>query len=345
MPRAVITDELAETLRSIRLQNKISTNQLALHIGKSPAYISRIESRGIKTIDTSILYEILKFIINEGDDDKLAEDIYRSLTIKYTSSEIKKQLWYTNFETITCSIPIPSELIDEINKRITISNIDPYSLLNRINSNEDISKDELYDDTIPYNEWYISEYNNTTCIKIRISERLFNSILNKTTKESSYIFLLAITYYLTKIELHGDNPDISPDENSRLMNIATEFLNGYKFYTVSEKHKMLSGMKSQDEYRQILNTFDVENIELVNQLLSGISYASERNISDTNCKLKSICENMEWDLGFMLKVASLSYISLNNISVTDKRKLLTDIEDLITRYSTNNAGKQPIEYY
>ena len=44
MPRAVVTPELTEILRSIRLQNKIQAKLLAEHIGKSPAYISKLES-------------------------------------------------------------------------------------------------------------------------------------------------------------------------------------------------------------------------------------------------------------------------------------------------------------
>ena len=47
MPRAIVTPELAETLRGIRLQNKIQAKNLAAHIGKSPAFISKLESGNI----------------------------------------------------------------------------------------------------------------------------------------------------------------------------------------------------------------------------------------------------------------------------------------------------------
>ena len=61
MPRAVVTPELTEILRSIRLQNKIQAKLLAEHIGKSPAYISKLESGNIQTIDTRELYMILQY--------------------------------------------------------------------------------------------------------------------------------------------------------------------------------------------------------------------------------------------------------------------------------------------
>ena len=63
MPRAIVTPELAETLRGIRLQNKIQAKSLAAYIGKSPAFISKLESGNIQTIDTKELYSILQFII------------------------------------------------------------------------------------------------------------------------------------------------------------------------------------------------------------------------------------------------------------------------------------------
>ena len=63
MPRAIVTPELAETLRGIRLQNKIQAKSLAAYIGKSPAFISKLESGNIQTIDTKELYSILQRIV------------------------------------------------------------------------------------------------------------------------------------------------------------------------------------------------------------------------------------------------------------------------------------------
>ena len=54
MPRAIVTPSLSETIRSIRQQNKILANKVAAYVGKSPAYISKLENGDIKTIDTVI---------------------------------------------------------------------------------------------------------------------------------------------------------------------------------------------------------------------------------------------------------------------------------------------------
>ena len=91
MPRAIVTPSLVETLRSIRLQNKIQAKQLALHIGKSPAYVSKLENGSIQTIDTEELNSILQFISGQEAPVELAEQIYKSLKLKYTAKEIEEQ--------------------------------------------------------------------------------------------------------------------------------------------------------------------------------------------------------------------------------------------------------------
>ena len=114
MPRAIVTPELTETLRGIRLQNKIQAKNLAAHIGKSPAFISKLESGNIQTIDTKELYSILQFISGENSSTELAEQIYASLRFKYSSKEIEEQLWFTNYDTVECLLPIPEALIDDL---------------------------------------------------------------------------------------------------------------------------------------------------------------------------------------------------------------------------------------
>ena len=136
MPRAIITPELTETLRSIRLQNKVQAKKLAEHLQKSPAYISKLENGGIQTIDTKELYNIFQFISRESNSMEVAEKIYKSLKIRYSSKEIEEQLWFTNYDTVDCLLPIPEALIQELNDRIKKLEISRQYLNERINANE-----------------------------------------------------------------------------------------------------------------------------------------------------------------------------------------------------------------
>lgn len=347
MARAIITPELSDMIRSMRLQNRYTSSELANSINKSTAFISRIENGIIKTIDTDDLYRILKELIKENSESKIAEDIYNSLTIKYTSEEIKNQLWFTNYETVKCQIPIPVALIDDINTRLMKTNATRELLLQRINSNESLPEKEAKNESIPLNQWYTSKLGDQSyrSIKIHITEKQLSSILNKSTQSCAYIFIMAISFYLFKIERYNEKITLTDAENLELMNTVTNYLNSYKYYSTSEKNRLLRGAKSQEEYRKILTSFDVEYYDLIIDIISGIKYASERNISDTNDKLRAFDKNMHWDLGFMLKIISLGYSDLEAITVTEKKKLIQDIEKIIKDYKDRNDGEQSIEYY
>ena len=335
MARVIVTPELADTLRSIRLQNKIQAKILAEHIEKSPAYISKLENGNIQTIDNHELHSILQFISPDSSPNDIAEKIYASLKYKYSKKEIDEQLWFANFDTVERQIPIPESLVDDVKTRMQSYSITRGQLLRRINANEALTEEENNDDSIPYNQWYHQGRigGSAQSIKIRINSTQFDAILDKEVDVSSYIFVLSIIFYILKIEQFGDQVIISDEENKELMTKATDLLNQHKFFSIAEKDALFLERKTQDEVFELLSSFDRDNIEIVNDILSGFKFATECNIKDTNERLNSFRENMRWDLGFMIKIISLNYKVLEKTSVSNKRNLITAIEGLISDYS------------
>ena len=52
MPKIVVTDKLADTIKMMRMQNGIKSKDLAEHLGKTPGYVSKLEKCKINiTID------------------------------------------------------------------------------------------------------------------------------------------------------------------------------------------------------------------------------------------------------------------------------------------------------
>lgn len=344
MPRAEVTAELAETIRNIRIQNKISSRDLAIHINKSPAYISRLENGSIHSIDTEDLYSLLQFITKEDSFIGLAEEIYKSLTIKYSSKEIEEQLWFTNYDTVKCLIPIPDDLIIYIKNMMEQLQISRQILLLRINSNESLPEEEKNDSTIPFNQWYSRKESNGNAhsIKIHLTDKALDDILDGKLQQSPYVFILAIVFYLLKIEEFNNTVSITNEEDAMLMKKAKDLLNQYKFYSIAEKKAELSRIKSEEDFSKILNSFDTENIEIINDILAGFEAATNHNIADTNEKLKMFKDNMHWDLGFMLRLISLEYKSMDQISISNRKKFLAEVSALITKYQ---ASPNQIEDY
>ena len=94
-----------------------------------------------------------------------------------------------------------------------------------------------------------------------------------------------------------------------------------------------------------MNSFDKDNIEILNDIISGFKIASEQNIITTNKKLKAFGKNMHWDLGFMLRIISMDFSSLKDTSVSNRKILLSEIEDLIIKYKELPEDQNRIETY
>lgn len=347
MPRAIVTPELAETLRSIRLQNKVQAKNLAAHIQKSAAFISKLENGNIQTIDTEELYKILQYISNGSNSTELADQIYKSLKFKYSAKEIEEQVWFINYETVECLLPLPDELIDSFNERIERLNISRQYLHSRINANEALSQEELNDNSIVCNQWYHQKYKegNVQSIKICLSEKRLDAILDKKYDVAPYVFVFVIMFYLLKIEYYGNTITLSDEENSALMQKTTDELKKYKFLSISEKNLLIAEKQTKEEIQNLLGSFDKDNIEIISDILSGFRFASEHNIKSTNEQLQQFEQNMRWDLGFMLRAISLDFSSLETTSVSNRKNLLAEIEALIKKYSDLPDAQNRIEEY
>jgi len=348
LARIIVTPELADTLRSIRLQNKIQAKILAEHIGKSPAYISKLENGNIQTMDSHELHSILQFIsCVDSNLDDIAEKIYASLKYKYTKKEIDEQLWFTNFDTVERQIPIPESLVNVIKTHMQSHNITREQLLRRINANEALTDEENSNNSISHNQWYHQGRigGSAQSIKIQIDLKQLEAILNQEADVSPYVFVFAIMFYVLKIEQFGNQVQISEEDNKDLMAKTADMLNQHKFFSIAEKNALLSEKETQDEIFELLSAFDRDNIEIVNDILSGFKFATECNIKDTNVQLNTFRENMRWDLGFMLKIISLDYKALEKTSVSNKRNLIAAIEKLICEYSQMPENMNKIETY
>lgn len=346
MPRYEVTPGLAETLRAIRLQNKIQANKLAAHIGKSPAYISKLENGSIQTIAPEELSAILKFISGEDHSVELAEQIYASLKVKYTAKEIEEQLWFINYDTVECRIPLPRSLLEDFIQRITDLGITHQYLCSRINANEALTPEEIADESLPYNQWYQGKKaEGSQSIKIKLTEKQLSDLLGDKFELVPYVFVFCIAFYILKIEKHGDIVSISDEENASLMRAATDLLNSHKFYSISEKNLLIANKQTSEDVNDLLSSFDKDNMEYISDILSGFSFATDHNIKHTNEQLKAFAANMHWDLGFMLRIIGLNYKCLEETSVSNKRQLLSEIEALIQKYAAIPKEQNLIEEY
>lgn len=344
MAKVYVTKELAETLKELRIQYKVQAKDLAKVLEKSPAYVSKLERGGIQTISKDELEKILNCITTNTDDfEKIAERISDLLNIKYSNEEIKKQIWFYNFDMVYRKIPIPIELIDEINEKIKVLNVNRTYLFDRINSNEALPEEDKYNDSIIYNEWYNSSIG--LCIKLKLSLEDFNDFLDNKLISTSYIYPYSMLTYLFKIEFENENRDKKNPPFQYYENLATQVLNKHKFYSLIEKSALIKNQKIKEEKDSILTSFDKENSEIINTILNHFKFLTDSNIIVANERLKTFTENLNFDIGFMSKIISLEFSKLEKTSYERKKQFILDLQNLIDNYSSNNDKDNTIELY
>lgn len=349
MPKTLVTPELAATLKTVRTQKGIQAKDLAKHIERSNAYITKLEKAELKYIDNDLLDKIFAYLLGDDlDNDTIAKKIHEIQNPQTSNEEaLEKQMWFLNFDTVLRRIPIPEKLISFIVEKINSNHIDRNILLNRINANEALTDDQINDENIEFNRWFSFNLGDlkTNRIKIKLSEQRFNAILDKEDLFSPYIFVFCILLYVLKIEKYGNRTKITFDENTELMDLTTQLLNEYRFYSLIEKNKLIASAENQEQINEIWNSFDTENQEIISDILTGFQYASELDIANTNPRLKGFSENMHWDLWFMLKLVSFNFASLDDLSTTIKKELLTEIEELIQKYNSLPTAQKKVETY
>ena len=348
-----ITNELAGTIKTLRIQNKVSAKALAEHIGKSQSYVSKLEKAEIKTIDENELTDIFKFIyqhVENGQEslDSILKKIYSTIEFQLTYDEIATQMWWDNYDTVTRLLPVPPEMVDDIVGRMQKIGLSSVTLCHRINSNEGLTKDIKGIERYSYNKWYAFYLNNRmkfSFIKFKFSQDEIDNVLNKRVNRVNYIRMLAISFYLLKIEKYGERIAITEEENKELYFSVLNYLSNYKFFSIEERSRLDKLAKTKEEKEKLLSSFDRENQDLVNKILSEYKFFSEIDIQSCNKVFRTYLENLDWDLGFMMMLASIKFNELDDVSFSNKQNMLDEIRNIVKKYKELPDEKRKLNRY
>lgn len=353
MAKYDVTPELAETIKSVRIQNHVTAKSVAEHIGKSQSYMSKLEKGDIKSIQEEELTRIFRFVFgsDKGFQDFLNSalgKIFETLELRFTDEEIAEQLWFDNYDTVLRLIPVPDELVNCLNARLRSIRLSIDELCARINANEGISPKVVNTDRYPFNEWQPFVVNHKiefTFIKMRVAVSDITNILERKTLTANYVTVLAIAYYIIKTEKYGSIVQISEDDDLTVMREAQDCLSSYRFYSIAVKNRLSRQAHSNDERNELLSSFDRENISLVNEVLKYIKLLSEIDIANTNKQLTGFVNNLKWDGGFMMRLLSIPFADMDNVSFTIKKQVLSEISDVVMKFKELPAEQKKIETY
>ena len=316
--------------------------------------MSKLEKGDIKTIEESELTAIFKFIFGNNDADfqsflnSSLGQILDTLALRYSDKEISEQLWLDNYDTVLRLIPVPGDLIDELHNRMVTINLSIDRLCERINANEGISPEVTNVDQYPFNKWqaFVVDHKiEFSFIKMRVNARYIEKLFSKEIISANYVTMLSIVYYLSKTESHGFQCDIPDDAERQLMKEAKEYLRHHRFYSLVDKARLRKEAQSKEEREALLSSFDKENGEIINEVLLAFRVFSELDIAKTNESLTAFINNLKWDSGYMLKLISIAFHEMGDVSFSLKKEMLTEIQNVIAKYKGIPDTQKRIETY
>jgi len=338
-----VTNELSALIKTLRIQRKISSKNLALHIGKSHSYISKFENGEIRNIQEEELTAILDYIV-EGDDffnDKLPA-IIRTLSSIQEPDRMSQQIWLLDYDILKRPITLPESMVDDINERLRELNISVARLTALINENKDSAMSQEF----PPNEIvdFVLRDSRVLLVRNLIEEETLAALLEKRTFVTSYSFAHALAFTLFRIQNYDDN-ELEFEEARDTLQNTRAYLDGFGVYSLTEWNRLLSDTKTMESQRSLLASFSTANAETINQIILFFRIASEHDILHTAQALETFRENLSWDQGFALKLISQPFHELDDISFSLKKQLLEEVNSLIEKYKNVPASEKKFETY
>ena len=353
MAKFLLNEKCVNMIKTLRIQHNVKVNTIAVALGKSPSYITKLERGIIKSIEEDELKKIFASIFGQTEEiesllDKNLNQIFEELSRVMNDTEIKHQVWFMNYDTVFRILPVSPALSRNLSDRLKALNMDIVSLCDRINANEELTDEERNNKDNHKNRWNAVIKNGTidhTYIFMKVDSVDVRRVLKYEVGNANYILVYAIAYYIAKIEKFGNEINVSHDDIRVLQKETIEYLNKYKFYTLMHKRQSARMAASKEEYMEKLSSFDQDNLELMEGVVGHFARLSETFVSRTNKYLKVLNSNLDWDAGFMMALMSIPFSELGNLSFNSKQEMLNEINQVVKKYKNLPDEKKIIENY
>ena len=143
-----LSENIGLQLKEFRTKYKVKGKDIAELLGKSPAYVSKLEKGQIQQIEKDELVKITNYITQSNEGYYLfCEKIAETADAK----ELDHDIWLMNFDLVDRKLPVPIELVKEIKQRMMELDITSEALATYINQNEDLTFDFLLEHRIDPN--------------------------------------------------------------------------------------------------------------------------------------------------------------------------------------------------
>lgn len=347
-----LSESVGLQLKEFRMQYKVKAKDIADYIGKSPAYISKLEKGQIQQISKKELVKLTNYIAD-------SEDGYYIFCEKIASmaqpKELEQETFLLNFDLMERKVPINDEVVEEIKERMESCRVTVEDLIAYINQNEDLGPDFLKEHKInprnieknvwyPYQEADITERSRNFIILEYKKEKL-EKLLNREIQKCEYMFPYAVIHHLLKIYYKEKGKTLDDNLITKCQDETEQILLKYKCYSLSVQARFSAQSSTEEEYKKLLSSFDIDNMEYVSQIMRHIHFLSSYDVEYINKKLKIIVDNFNSDASFTLAFMATSLLNIKELQTSLKKEFLKDVMKLVERYTELAKTNENIERY
>lgn len=339
--RLHIDEEFGLQLKDFRNQYQIKAKDVAAYMGKSAAYISKLEKGEIRQIDKDEFVKMVNYISSSKNGYQLfCERIIGTMN----PDALERSTIANNFDWVERILPIPEEYSYYIKKKAIENSVSFDELADYINKNDDLDIEFLQEHKIDLasaekNVWmpyYEADSNaiRRNYIIAKISGKEIEDIVERRVTKTTYLYLYIILYHIYKVQELNKHLILEESTRTNIKRKTNNKLNELKIYTLSDKANAISQANNEMELKTVLNSFDLKNQELMNELIRGIYYLSEQDVEYTNKKLEGIIANLKKEPSFSLAYMALPLDKIFELQPKVKRDFLNSVNELIEK-STN----------
>lgn len=327
-----VTPELATLFRTIRSQNSVSAKELASHLGKSPSFISKLESGMIKYIQKEVLTDLLLFISRSGDFyGEVLPGLFRALQSFMEDSRMPDQLWLLQYDVVERPVRIPAAMAEDLAARLAALHVTATEAVGFINENVDSEMANAF----PVNETVTvdSQAGPRLLFRSELSPREAEHILSVPDYETQLMQLINLVYIMFRFSLYGkERRKMPPEQAIQVLKNTDQYLERYQVNSLVRFVGLIASEGYTRRQVPLLSAVPASAQRLTADVTAFFEEAASVNALNTAKVLQNFTDMLAWDPAFTLKLLGLPFADLEGLSYQNKRKLLDEIAELVNRY-------------
>ena len=337
----VVTPELAKALKTLRVGNDLSSKDLAEHIGKSPSYVTKLEKGSIRRIEQEVLTEILLFVTcSESFYEQALPAVVSVLSGMLDGGRPFEQVWLMQYDVSDRPVRLSSDMVADMSERLRAIGVSAEELVKLMNANID-SQAPL---SFPANQVTLVDCDGMPRMLSRISLSLdeVEGVFGGTADTVPYFMLYSIVHSLHREEqFPGVRKKLPPESAISVLRSTDAYMEKWGVRSLMGYSHFLASDEFVLQQLPLVSSGEGVVDRLADQLREFFEYDSLQALSSLN----NLCETLEWDPAFAMKLFGIPFADLGETSYTNKRRLLEEIQQAFNRYNQMGDFDKRIETY